>query len=263
MKSIFFIVLVGWMCSACESPKTAEEVSQTPIAQKKGKAKMNSTLVPQYISKVEDAIVLDGAGTEQDWDKATWRNMDQLMAGTMPSKEDFSGRYKLLWDKNMLYLLAEITDDIFMDIHKDGLDRYWDDDCIEIFIDQDQSKGDHQYNYNAFAYHVSLDDQVVDLGIEKSPRYFNDHLELSKTRNGNQIMWEVGIKVYSDTYKDEHPEASRVTLDSKDNIGFMFGYCDNDTSKERESFVGDIFIKGEDKNRGWIDAGVFGQIILK
>ena len=34
-----------------------------------------------------------------------------------------------------LYLLVEITDDVLFDQHANPLHLYWDDDCIEIFID--------------------------------------------------------------------------------------------------------------------------------
>ena len=44
------------------------------------------------------------------------------------NKNDFSGRFKLLWDEHYLYLMAEITDDILFDQHADPLKLYWDDD---------------------------------------------------------------------------------------------------------------------------------------
>ena len=47
--------------------------------------------------------------------------------------------------------------------------------------------------------------------------------------------------------------------------GFMLAYCDNDGSKEREHFIGSVEIapKNGDKNRGYIDASVFGKLWLK
>lgn len=42
----------------------------------------------------------------------------------------------------------------------------------------------------------------------------------------------------------------------------MVAYCDNDTSEQRENFVGSIAIEGDNKNRGWIDAGVFNDWTL-
>ena len=218
-----------------------------------------------WVTRSSKPIILDGAGTESDWDKSNWRNMDQVMLGKNPSKEDFSGRYKLLWDEDMIYILAEIKDDIIIDTHADGLDRYWDDDCLEIFIDEDRSGGIHQYNHNAFAYHLSLDDKVVDIGVDGKPQYFNKHVKIGKQRNKNMIVWEVGLRVYNDQYyeKSKDNEHCRVKLEKGKQIGFMVAYCDNDTSVEREHFVGDMFIEGDDKDKGWIDASVFGQLNLK
>jgi hypothetical protein len=45
-------------------------------------------------------------------------------------------------------------------------------------------------------------------------------------------------------------------------IGFMLAYCDNDTSVERENFIGSIPIAGPEKNVGWINASVFGKYVL-
>jgi hypothetical protein len=57
--------------------------------------------------------------------------------------------------------------------HRDPLVQYWDDDCLEIFLDEDFSGGDHQYNHNAFAYHVSLDNQAIDIGTDKAARNYS------------------------------------------------------------------------------------------
>lgn len=247
----------------CKSKKPAAVQAVQQTAEPSGKPEINETFLPQYITKVSREIQLDGIGLEADWDKATWRNIDQLMLGEMPSKSDFQGRYKLLWDENMLYVLAEIQDDIFVDTHEDGLDKYWDDDCLEVFIDEDRSRELHQYDYNAFAYHISLDDKVVDMNNLKKPAYFNDHIKIGKQRDSNTLVWELGIKLFSDKYDHQNPNASRVKLAPRKKIGFMIAYCDNDNSAEREHFIGDMFIPGEDKNMGWIDAGVFGQLNLK
>jgi len=264
-KKIFIIGVAAFfmMFSACKTTKKeTSTIAETSITTP-GKPEINETFLPQYISKASRKILLDGKASEADWNKSVWRPMDQLMKGEMPSTEDFQGRYKLLWDENMIYVFAEIQDDNFIDIHPDGLDRYWDDDCLEIFVDEDRSRGDHQYNYNAFAYHLSLDDKVVDIGEDQKPAYFDDHVMISKQRNRNMMSWEVGVKLYSDRYSDADMEASRVKLSKGKQIGFMVAYCDNDQSKEREHFMGDMFIPGEEKNMGWIDASVFGQLNLK
>ena len=46
-------------------------------------------------------------------------------------------------------------------------------------------------------------------------------------------------------------------------MGFALAYCDNDKSKTRENFIGSVYVEGNDKNRGWIDANIFGTLKLE
>jgi hypothetical protein len=211
-------------------------------------------------------IKIDGLA-EQTWDNAQWHPMAYLMANSLPKKDDFFGRYKLLWDNQYLYLQAEITDDILFDKIADPTVKYWDDDCLEVFIDSDASGGNHQYNHSAFAYHIALDNQAVDLGEDQKAHLFNDPLTSRWQRDEQQfhkIIWEVAIKLYPDNYTDSQPLPA-ITLKPEQKIGFMLAYCDNDGSATREHFMGSHIIKPVkgDSNRGWIDANVFGEISLK
>lgn len=207
--------------------------------------------------------VIDGEASDAVWQKAPWQPLDQLWLGSPPDAADFSGRYKMLWDENFLYLLADITDDTLIDIHPDGLDHYWDDDCLEVFVDEDASGGIHQYNYNAFAYHIALDGKVVDIAPDSSYQYFNDHCFVKRRTEGRHSSWEVAIKIFDGKRYADHGENIAKSLRSGKQMGFMVAYCDNDHSPEREHFVGSVPISGEDKNRGWIDAGTFGLLKLE
>lgn len=206
------------------------------------------------------------------------------MWGSLPSKEDFSARYKLVWTADHLYLLAEITDDVLYDSHPDPLDSYWDDDALEIFIDADASGGDHLHNYNAFAYHIALDNQSVDMGPFMSEqdrlagklnfRLFPEHVTAQWKRSEDEphkIYWEVQIAVFGDDYADSYApgqkSAEAQSLKSGRKIGFMLAYCDSDGTTEgggREHFLGDVVVESVngDRNLGFIDASVFGEITL-
>ena len=219
----------------------------------------------------DERIAIDGRALEGAWEDAEWRNIDKHILGEHPERQDFQGRYKLLWDERHLYLLAEITDDVLFDQHADPLLFYWDDDCLEIFIDEDDSGGDHQFNYNAFAYHIALDNQAADIGgqlEDGSPEFvlLNDHVESRWQRQEHQphtVLWEVAIRVFDDSF--HHDSGGQpVTLTAGKTMGFMLAYCDNDGSDEREHFVGSHEIEpvDGDKNLGYIDAGVFGTIRL-
>lgn len=226
-----------------------------------GNLKLNANEIHFTGSK----IVIDGK-IESLWDKATWHRMPYLMAGSKPNAQDFTGKYQLLWDQNYLYLHAEIIDDILYDKSPAPTLNYWQDDCLEVFIDSDASGGIHQYNHSAFAYHIALDNQVVDLDEDKRPRLYNQHVFSRWQRNAQQpekIHWEVAIKLFPDAYSDNQPLPAQQ-LKVNQTIGFMLAYCDNDGSQQREHFMGsaDITPVNGDTNRGWIDADVFTRMTL-
>lgn len=216
----------------------------------------------QTVHHANSKITIDGSGKESAWEKAEWKPLDQFWLGAPVDSNDFKGRYKLLWDENQLYLLAEIKDDTLIDIYKDKFDSWWDDDCLEIFLDENRSKGEHQYNHNAFAYHIALDGNVVDLGPDKKPHLYNKDIVSKRSQKGNVSTWECSMKLFADTYKDD-TENTPVKLKAGKKVGFALAYCDNDHSERRENFIGSIPVQGEDKNRGWIDAGIFGELTLE
>jgi hypothetical protein len=140
--------------------------------------------------------------------------------------------------------------------------QYWDDDCLEIFIDEDHSGGNHQYNHNAFAYHLSLDNQAIDIGTDEAAREYNHHVESKWRQQGDRVFWEAGIDIYGDDYQDGAPDNTPVMLSAGKIMGFMIAYCDNDYSELREHFIGSEHAAGDHKDRGWIDANLFGMLEL-
>ena len=205
---------------------------------------------------------IDGIADDNVWTTAPWRPIDSIWLGGPLEPSDFNGRYKVVWSPEKLYVLVEFVDDVLVDFHRDPLVQYWDDDCLEIFIDEDHSGGDHQYNHNAFAYHMSLDNQAIDIGTDKNPRRYNHHVQSSWRQHDEVVVWEVALDVYDDTYLDEGANNSPVTLTAGKVMGFMLAYCDNDHSELREHFIGSEYAAGDHKDRGWIDANLFGTLEL-
>lgn len=212
--------------------------------------------------KAPVAPTVDGVADEAIWARAEWRALDQRWLGPEYSAADFQGRYKVVWDEDRIYILAEIVDDILIDSHRDPLVQYWDDDCLEIFVDEDFSGGDHQYNHNAFAYHLSLDNQAIDIGTNKQAQLYTHHVTSRWQQSGNSIVWEVALDIYPDNYVDGADDNSPATLMTGKIIGFMLAYCDNDGSELRENFIGSESVPSGPKDRGWIDAGLFGALLL-
>jgi len=213
------------------------------------------------------APIIDGRANDQAWARADWEKIDQLTLGEQPTSDDFSGRFKLVWTQDKLFILSEITDDVLIDTHADPLDSYWEDDTFEVFIDEDKSGGKHLDNYNAFAYHIALDNQVVDLNSLGKPRTLNDHVASIWKRSAekpNTVIWEASFDIYPDTFKDQENTAKPVILERGKEMGFIVAYCDADGDKGREHFIGshDIPALDGDKNRGYIDASVFDYLKL-
>ncbi len=235
-----------------------------------------SLLTPSLLraSDVHKSIVAPVIDGEMDtaWQLAEWHPMDNHIVGDVPGADDFSGRYKLLWDQNYLYVLAEITDDVLFDGHPDPREAYWDDDSLEIFIDEDASGGDHLNTHNAFAYHLALDGHVADMGAMRPDGtseilLLDDHAVSRWKRradNPKAILWEVAVKLFDDTFDPASSTNKALTLRSGKQIGFMLAYCDNDGSVEREHFMGSHAIEpvDGDKNLGYITADVFGRLTL-
>jgi len=209
------------------------------------------------------APVIDGVAADEAWAAAPWRPIDQLWLGPEYAPTDFQGRFKVTWTQERLYVLVEVVDDILFDSHRDPLVQYWDDDCLEIFLDEDYSGGDHQYNHNAFAYHLSLDNRAIDIGTDRQARDYSHHVESRWRQVGDRVVWEVSIAVYGDDYVDGSPDNRPVVLQAGKVLGLMLAWCDNDGSELRENFVGSESVPFGPKDRGWIDAGLFGRLVLE
>jgi hypothetical protein len=232
---------------------------------------------------VAHAPIIDGDGDDAQWNSAAWRDIRYLIVGKpLSGDRDFVGRYKVVWTAHHLYLMAEIDDDLLIDSHPDPLDRYWEDDTLEIFVDEDNSGGPHQFSNNAFAYHIALDNQAVDIApfsseaerragkpnVRTYPQHVQSRWKRSE-RSPHTIVWEVRLTLYPDSEASDisttRAPAGPVALTAGKVIGFMVSYCDSDGPGGRDHFLSDIDVPAVngDKNRGYIDANVFGTLRLE
>lgn len=261
-------LLLSILTAACKQKNTTpikEQVITDTISVKNvevEKPKIVKSLKARNILKAQNAPQIDGKNTDACWQNMDWQPLDQLWVGEEFSKDDFEGKYKLTWDHEALYLLVSITDDVLFDQYKDPKELWWDDDCVEIFIDADNSGGQHLDNHNAFAYHVALDHNVVDMSTTKEAILFNDHVKTQHITTENTTIWEHKIYLFEEVSFNENEKNIPLQLKENTQIGFALAYCDNDGSKERENFIGSVFVPGEDKNQGYINADIFETIQL-
>ncbi|UYQ93496.1 CBM9 family sugar-binding protein [Chitinophaga horti] len=259
MKHLLPILLLAMMAFACRqrsgSPdRSIEKLEPPPKA-------ANVLPAKQVAAKAAQPPKLDGIDDDSCWSRANWQYIDQNWMGANYDSLDFAGRYKLAWDKNHLYILAEIVDDTLRTSDK-PLENYLADDCLIVYLDENRSGGNHQYNYNAFAYHLRLDGRVVDIGTDSSAHLYPGHCIVKRNTRGNTTTWEMAVRVFPDTYQDNAPN-SPANLSTGKKMGFAIAYNDADRAPTRENLVGNVYIDGTLRDIAWIDASVFGELLLE
>ena len=163
--------------------------------------------------KAKTPVTVDGQATEECWANAAWHKIDQIWIpyGAKMKAGDFAGRFKVSWDELYLYVLVEVVDDSLSDDYSNPLQNWWDDDCLEIFIDENRSKGDHERNCNAFAYHVSLIYDAIDLNSSGSGINYKNNIRVDMDTIGTDTyLWEFAIKNYDAAFNVNNPENSRL-----------------------------------------------------
>lgn len=223
----------------------------------------NQNTANTYLAlRTQNPPKIDGFLNDECWETAAWDTLNQVWLGDAYESVDFQGRYSLVWDDSLLYLSLEIVDDALTNFYSNPLSQYWDDDCVEVFLDEDYSGGNHQYNHQAFAFHISPVMDAIDIGPDKQAHYYNHHIKGAITKNQTRYSWEIAIRIFGNDYSDSIKNNRQVVLTNNKIMGFSLAYCDNDSSEFRENFIGSVNSPGHFKNDGWIDASCFGKLVL-
>ena len=214
-----------------------------------------------FVYQVAETPKIDGINSEACWSSAVWHSLKENWSNTSYDSTDFNGRYKMIWNKKALYILIEITDDVLYAPYSKLLNLWGNNDSVQLFIDEDNSGGLHHYNHNAFVYNIGLNGQVSDLDEDKNPHFF-DHVISKRNTQGTLSTWEIEVKLYEEDFKKITNYSPRTLHENKE-IGFALAYCDNDSSWQREHYIGSVFVPEDYNNQGWINADIFGTLILK
>ena len=109
---------------------------------------------------------------------------------------------------------------------------------------------------------MSLDNRAIDIGTNEVAQDYSHHVDSRWQQQGDKIVWELAIDIYTDNYVDGSADNQPIRLSAGKVMGLMVAYCDNDGSELRENFVGSETVPSGPKDRGWIDAGLFGTLVL-
>ena len=129
----------------------ATQIAQiTSQARTEAKARRLRQESPATIIPTASAPVIDGR-VDDVWNTARSYKIANVMYEPPKSASDLSADYKAMWDKDNLYLLVEVTDDILK--HDTSPEDWYDSDSVEVYIDATDSKSaeygptDYQYGF--------------------------------------------------------------------------------------------------------------------
>jgi len=257
--------------------RLADDYGTIKLMPKNGSA--NPTHSPVAAFETSITPLIDGTSDDVCWDSAIWYDIDQVWIpyNTAIDSNDYKGRFKASWssENQLLYYLVEIRDDVFVTGYEytASAGEYTNYDVVEVFVDPDNSGGEHTFNYNAFAYHITGGNndelyEVIDIyGSEWSTNKINltGHVpELARTENNNVYTWEFSMELYDESFSPLAPDESRVVMEIKDTIGFTMAVIDSDnpSNPQREHFIGSVAVSEENYNSHWQNASLFGDLIL-
>ena len=122
-------------------------------ARKKAWAREKEAGIPATISKVNRPIRIDGT-IEDIWSGAREYKIANVIYMPASSEADLSASYKAMWDAQNLYVLINVTDDSLK--NDSSSDLWYQDDCVEVFVDADNAKSEN-YGNNDGQYHFDWD----------------------------------------------------------------------------------------------------------
>ncbi|WP_299274282.1 sugar-binding protein [uncultured Psychroserpens sp.] len=207
-------------------------------------------------------LIMDGCSKDDIWSRVDWYDMNYVWMGEPVDSVDYHGKFKLAWDKHYLYVLVEVFDDHLNPTLDNGIDNYWKGDYVEVFIDEDRSGGDHKFNHQAFAYHVSSEGHAIDKSTSEQTIFLDDHVTVARSQEGNKYLWEMAIQLYNKDFDEKATDNVPVEILKNKHIGFSIAYGDNDGNNSRENFMGSKQSHGQNNDEGYTNSSVFGSILF-
>jgi hypothetical protein len=261
IKCLSVTLVLGFTsCNTTNQKRTSTPIScqlnsgsGMTIAKENGMFIAHKTLAP---------IVIDGCSKDSIWTRVDWYAMNYLWMGENVDSMDYHGRFKLAWDREYLYVLVEIIDENLNPTLGNGIGNYWKGDYVEVFIDEDKSGGIHKFNHQAFAYHVSTEGHAIDKNTSQETVFFDDHIEVKRSQEGNRYIWEMAIQLFNNQFDENATDNVSEKITNQKSIGFSIAYGDNDGNNTRENFMGSKKNHGQNNDDGYINSDVFGSILF-
>jgi hypothetical protein len=209
-------------------------------ARSKMRAQKREAGIPANIRKASRPVVVDGKA-EALWSEARRYKIGNVIYESPSNEEDFSASYKALWDEKNLYVLVDVTDE---NLRNDS-DDFWLDDCVEVFIDADNSKSG-SYGDNDYQFHFGWAEANPSMGESQHNQTEGVDFAVGRADAG----YRVEIKLPWATLGVEPSAGKKIGLDVHVN--------DDDDGGDRDS---KLTWRGKEDN-AWQNPGIFGTAEL-
>lgn len=188
------------------------------------------TLKP-FVNIKKGSAVIDGKID------AIWKNVEAQKLTVKSAKTDTSATVKTLWDRNYIYVLAEVKDAC---LNKDNANA-WEQDSLEIFVDENNGKTD-SYEADDCQYRINYANELSFNGTNCTAK--NIKSATKKTKNG----YIVEARIKRNTVKGK----------AKQLIGIDFQINDANASGARVATINWYDASG----MGYAKPSVFGTVRL-
>lgn len=156
MKKILLISLLTWVQTA-----SFIACAQEPW---NGYEHLFLTKRSYVVYQTLNDILIDGKGDDISWKKAEWSSDFADIEGDVKPKPLYPTQVKMLWDKNYLYILAELTEPNIWSYYTTHDQIVYHENDFEIFIDPD---GD---THNYYEFELNAANTLFDLFLPKPYR---------------------------------------------------------------------------------------------
>ena len=178
----------------------------------KAKAEIGATII-----KTDKGPVIDGTAEDQ-WDRAREYKISNVIYSPISSPDDFAASYRAMWDEENLYVLVDVTDDEL----ENYTDQWYLDDCIEVFIDADNSKSEN-FGDNDYQYHFDWDASNPQMDEAKHHKIEGVEFAMVTTEKGYRteikFPWSTlgtkpsaGVKIGFEVHVNDDDDGERTKL---------------------------------------------------
>lgn len=188
----------------------------------------------------ESPVTID-TSIEPEWYNTPEMVIDNVTVGVRTV--DFFAQWKALYDNTNLYLLVEVND---LSIINDSGDEWYKDDCVEVFIDGDNSSGASYDGINDFQFGFRWNDSAVKLGNNSVSNTAGIDFLMYTTDMGYNLEASIPWSTLGVT-------AANISV-----IGFDVAVDDDDNGGDRECALASIFTA----DNAWHNPSVLGDVPL-